>query len=131
MANRLQAALWREAIHLVAEGVASVEDVGKAVVNGPRLRWAIMGPNMLFNPGSGGHGLEVFCEPVGDSFHRWWKSLGTPQLTPEVAQLLADGGRAREAGRGFEEIAAEREEKLVSVQQSLAALQAKLENRNA
>ena len=62
VANRLQAALWREAIHLVADGVASVEDVDKAVVHGPGLRWSIMGPHMLFNLGSGGHGMEVFCE---------------------------------------------------------------------
>ena len=54
VANRLQAALWREAISLVAEGVASVEDVDKAVSAGPGLRWSVMGPHMLFSLGSGG-----------------------------------------------------------------------------
>ena len=53
VANRLQAAVWREAIHLVKEGVASVEDVDKAMWAGPGLRWAAMGPNMLFHLGAG------------------------------------------------------------------------------
>ena len=48
VANRLQAALWREAISLAANGVASVEDVDTAVWAGPGLRWAVMGPTMLF-----------------------------------------------------------------------------------
>jgi 3-hydroxybutyryl-CoA dehydrogenase len=49
VANRLQAALWREAIHLVNEGVATVDDVDKAVWAGPGLRWAVMGPHLLFS----------------------------------------------------------------------------------
>lgn len=71
VANRLQAALWREAIHLVVEGVASVEDVDKAVWAGPGLRWSVMGPHMLFSLASGGHGMDMFCERYRDSFHRW------------------------------------------------------------
>ena len=120
VANRLQAALWREAIHLVTEGVASVEDVDKAVVYGPGLRWAIMGPHMLFNLGSGGNGLEVFCDRYRDSFHRWWDSLGSPQLSPDVARTLAQGVRLEEAQRDFRALAAERDEKLISVLNALA-----------
>ena len=120
VANRLQAALWREAIHLVIDGVASVEDVDKAVVHGPGLRWAIMGPHMLFNLGSGGHGLEVFCERYRDSFHRWWDSLGSPELSDSVSQTLSAGVRDEEGGRPFGDLAAERDEKLVSVLQALA-----------
>ena len=124
VANRLQAALWREAIHLVAEGVASVEDVDKAVVHGPGLRWSIMGPHMLFNLGSGGHGLEVFCDRYRDSFHRWWDSLGAPELTPEVADALSQGVREEEAGRSFGELAAERDRKLISAIIALSSVEA-------
>ncbi len=119
VANRLQAALWREAIHLVDQGVASVEDVDKAIVHGPGLRWAIMGPHMLFNLASGGHGLEVFCDRFGDSFRRWWADLGDPELTPETRQALARGVEAEAAGRDFAELAAERDRKLVAILQSL------------
>ena len=120
VANRLQAALWREAIHLVVEGVASVEDVDKAVSAGPGLRWAVMGPHMLFNLGSGGHGMGVFCERFGPSFHRWWDDLGNPRLTPEVIAKLLEGVQAEENGRGFEALAAERDQKIVEVTRAIA-----------
>lgn len=109
VANRLQAALWREAIHLVASGVASVEDVDKAVWSGPGLRWAAMGPHMLFHLGAGPGGLDEFCNRYRDSFHRWWADLGTPHLTPELAASLA-GGVADEAdGRDVTSASAERD----------------------
>lgn len=91
VANRLQAALWREAISLVSEGVASVEDVDKAVWAGPGLRWAAMGPHQLFHLGAGEGGLREFCERYGDSFHRWWDDLGPVKLNPEVIEQLVSG----------------------------------------
>lgn len=91
VANRLQAALWREAIHLVTTGVASVEDVDKAVWAGPGLRWAAMGPTMLFNLGAGPGGLAEFCNRYTDSFNRWWDDLGTPHLNEDVAAQLTAG----------------------------------------
>lgn len=97
VANRLQAALWREAIHLVMEGVASVGDVDTAVWAGPGLRWAAMGPTTLFHLGAGEGGLASFCDRYTDSFNRWWDDLGSPHLDPEVAaQLIA--GVADETG---------------------------------
>ena len=91
VANRLQAALWREAIHLVQSGVASVEDVDKAVWAGPGLRWAAMGPHMLFHLGAGAGGLQEFCSRYADSFHRWWDDLGEVNLSPETIQSLVEG----------------------------------------
>lgn len=91
VANRLQAALWREAIHLVNEGVASVEDVDKAVSSGPGLRWAVMGPTLLFHLGGDDGGLAAFCERYTDSFNRWWDDLGDPRLDAATAQALVAG----------------------------------------
>ncbi len=119
VANRLQAALWREAVHLVAEGVASVEDVDKAITAGPGLRWAVMGPHMLFSLGSGGLGIDGFCQRYRDSFHGWWQTMGTPLLTEQVAQSLAAGIAEEEAGRSFEALAAERDRKLIATQKAL------------
>jgi 3-hydroxybutyryl-CoA dehydrogenase len=91
VANRLQAALWREAIHLVEEGVASVHDVDVAVSSGPGLRWAVMGPTTLFHLGGDDGGIAAFCERYADSFHRWWDDLGDPRLDQHTVQDLVDG----------------------------------------
>ena len=103
VANRLQAAVWREAIHLVQSGVASVGDVDKAMAAGPGLRWAAMGPTTLFGLGAGAGGLAAFCDHFTDTFNGWWDDLGTPHLTPEITQVLVDGlagGNRGRAGRG-------------------------------
>jgi 3-hydroxybutyryl-CoA dehydrogenase len=120
VANRLQAALWREAISLVVEGVASVEDVDKAVCSGPGLRWAVMGPHMLFSLASGGLGMTGFLDRYRDSFHRWWKTMGEVTLSPETGQLLIDGLRAEAAGRNFDQLAADRDRKIVATLKALA-----------
>jgi len=122
VANRLQAALWREAISLVAQGVASVEDVDKAVTAGPGLRWSVMGPHMLVSLGSGGGGIDTFCERFGPSFKTWWASMDTPDLTPEVIAMLKDGITEEEAGRDFETLAAERDAKLIAAQKAFKGL---------
>lgn len=120
VANRLQAALWREAVHLVAEGVASVKDVDLAISAGPGLRWSVMGPHMLFSLAAGGS-METFCERYGPSFQRWWDDLGAPRVTPDVAKLLATGVREEGAGRDFATLAAERDRQIVAILQALAA----------
>lgn len=114
VANRLQAALWREAIHLVAEGVASVEDVDTAVSAGPGLRWAAMGPHMLFNLGAGQGGMAEFCNRYADSFHRWWDDLGNPRLTPEIGAILDDGLKKEAAGRSLTDLAQERDRVIIA-----------------
>ncbi len=124
VANRLQAALWREAVSLVAEGVASVEDVDKAITAGPGLRWAVMGPHMLFSLASGGLGMEGFCERYADSFHAWWASLGTPVIDAETARVLAAGVAQAEHGRSFEQLGAERDAKLVAAIRALRGVSA-------
>ena len=119
VANRLQAALWREAISLVAEGVASVEDVDKAVTAGPGLRWSVMGPHMLFSLGSGGGGIGTFCERFGPSFKTWWQTMGSPELTPEVIAMLEQGIAEEEKGRDFKALSEERDRKLIAAQRAL------------
>lgn len=124
VANRLQAALWREAISLVQNGVASVEDVDKAVWAGPGLRWAAMGPHMLFHLGAGPGGLLEFCNRYRDSFHRWWEDLDEVELTPELAENLYAGVDAESQQRPTSELAAQRDALIVEFLRGRAALQA-------
>ncbi len=109
VANRLQAALWREAISLVQNGVASVEDVDKAVWAGPGLRWAAMGPHKLFHLGAGAGGLREFCDRYRDSFHRWWDDLDDLRLDETLSRQLFEGVVDEAAGESVERVAAERD----------------------
>ncbi|GAA4360014.1 3-hydroxyacyl-CoA dehydrogenase NAD-binding domain-containing protein [Paeniglutamicibacter cryotolerans] len=109
VANRLQAALWREAIHLINEGVASVEDVDKAVSAGPGLRWAAMGPTQLFHLGAGDGGLSAFCDRYTESFNRWFDDLGTPHLDAATVSRLVAGLSANEEPHSIEELARRRD----------------------
>ncbi len=119
VSNRLQVALWREAIHLVAEGVASVEDVDAAISEGPGLRWAIMGPHLTFHLGGGEGGMAHFVDHLGPPITGWWKSLGDPALTPEIKAKLVEGVTEEMGQRDQKALMQERDEKLVRI---LAAL---------
>lgn len=115
LANRLQAALWREAVHAVASGLASVEDVDAAIAEGPGLRWALMGPAMIFNLAGGPGGMAHFLDHIGPSMEGWWRDLGSPTMTPEIARRLAEGVAAEAHGRTTAEIAAERDRLLLAL----------------
>ncbi|HEY0835057.1 MAG TPA: 3-hydroxyacyl-CoA dehydrogenase NAD-binding domain-containing protein [Azospirillum sp.] len=119
LANRLQAALWREAVHAVASGIASVEDVDLAISEGPGLRWAFMGPHMIFNLGGGAGGMEHFLHHLGPNIERWWQDLGTPSLTPEVTEKLVAGCREAAHGRSNAELANERDRLLMALLETL------------
>ncbi|HYM73567.1 MAG TPA: 3-hydroxyacyl-CoA dehydrogenase NAD-binding domain-containing protein, partial [Stellaceae bacterium] len=82
--NRLQAALRREAVHLVAEGVASVADVDTAISAGPGLRWALMGPHLTFHLAGGVGGIAHFLDQFSGPMTDWWETLGNPALTPQL-----------------------------------------------
>jgi 3-hydroxybutyryl-CoA dehydrogenase len=122
VANRLQAALWREALHLVKTGVASVEDVDTAVWAGPGLRWAAMGPTTLFHLGAGAGGIASFCERYTDSFNRWWDDLGTLHLDEKLAKQLSDS-MARNVGEETPaELSAKRDGLIIAMQKAMAHL---------
>jgi 3-hydroxyacyl-CoA dehydrogenase len=91
VANRLQAALFREVVHLIAEGVVSVADADAAVSWGPGLRWGVMGPSMLYHLGGGPGGIEHFFEQFTAPLTAWWHVLGQPELTPELREKIITG----------------------------------------
>ncbi len=92
IANRLSAALWREALNLVDMGVASVEDVDKAIVNGPGLRWAIMGPYLTYHLGGGRGGIEYLLKHIDVSKAKWLETMAKWTETPESAVQKAIEG---------------------------------------
>jgi len=115
VANRLQAALGREVYYLVAEGVISAADVDTALCWGPGLRWGIMGNMMLNHLGGGRGGIEHFFQQFTGPMTAWWKTLGSPVLTPELQNKLIESVHAEVGSRSIEELEAERDELLLQL----------------
>jgi 3-hydroxyacyl-CoA dehydrogenase len=120
LANRLQAALWREAISAVVTGLASVEDVDIAISAGPGLRWACMGPHMTFNLGGGEGGMAHMLDQFKPAFEAWWASMTTPEFTRETCRALIDGVAAEAHGRSMAELVRDRDAVLLPLLELVA-----------
>jgi carnitine 3-dehydrogenase len=90
VANRLQAALWREAMHLIDIGAVTATDVDAAIAHGPGLRWALMGPMLLCHLAGGAGGLRHFLEHFGPLTEAVWAELGQPALTDGLERKLIE-----------------------------------------
>jgi 3-hydroxyacyl-CoA dehydrogenase len=118
VANRLQAALYREVVNLVHLGVLDVADADTAVCWGPGLRWGVMGPNLLFHLGGGQGGIQHFMEHLSGPLATWWKDLGSFTDWPEgLKQTIVDGTLAEVDGRTVDQLAATRDDVLLGLLQ--------------
>jgi 3-hydroxyacyl-CoA dehydrogenase len=118
VANRLQAALYREVVNLVHLGVLDVADADTAVCWGPGLRWGVMGPNLLFHLGGGQGGIQHFMEHLSGPLATWWKDLGSFTEWPEgLKQTIANGTLEEVDGRTVDQLAATRDEVLLGLLQ--------------
>ena len=115
VANRLQAALYREVLYLVEQGVLSVADADDAVSYGPGLRWGVMGPSLQWHLGGGQGGIKHFMEHLLPGMVQMWNVLGTPNVTPELQRTLADGVAQEAAGRSVEQLAVGENETLIGL----------------
>jgi len=115
VANRLQSALAREVYYLVAEGVVSAADVDTALSWGPGLRWGVMGNMMLNHLGGGPGGIEHFFQQFTGPMAAWWKTLGSPVLTPDLQKKLIDSVHAEVGSRTIAELEAERDEVMLGL----------------
>jgi 3-hydroxyacyl-CoA dehydrogenase len=113
--NRIQAALWREAFHLVETGAVSVAEVDAAIAHGPGLRWALMGPCLLNHLSGGEGGLAHTLEHLGPLMERMWADLGDPRLTPELKRRLVAGVEDELSEVDREAMLAERDRLLVGL----------------
>jgi 3-hydroxyacyl-CoA dehydrogenase len=114
VANRLQAAIYREVVNLINLGVVDVADADTAVCWGPGLRWGIMGPSMLFHLGGGEGGIQHFMEHLSGPVALWWKDLGGFTEWPDGSKETIVAGVTKEAnGRSVDELAQMRDEALL------------------
>lgn len=119
VATRLQEAVWREALHMIVNGEASVEDIDFAIVNGPGPRWAMMGPCLTYHLGGGEGGMEYCLEQFGPAFKLPWSRLDAPELTPELAAQLIDGTRRQAGDRDYSTLNRQRDAGLVAIRKAV------------
>jgi len=115
VANRLQAALYREVLYLIEQGVLTVQDADDAVSYGPGLRWGVMGPSLQWHLGGGEGGIKHWMEHLLLPLMAMWKALGTPNVTPELQRTVIEGVEQEAAGRSVEQLALDENDTLVEV----------------
>ena len=121
VANRIQLAVMKEIFHLVSEDVASVEDIDDAVAYGPGLRWAVMGPNMIFKiasqkPEQFGGFLDLLVEEIDHGC----VAVNEPTIKPGVRETIIQGVIDAAAGRDHGELMAERDRKVVALRKAIS-----------
>jgi carnitine 3-dehydrogenase len=124
VANRFQAALYKEVLYLVQQGVLSVADADVAVCYGPGIRWGVMGPSLQWHVGGGQGGIQHFMEQLMDPLAGMMKTLGTPEITPQLKQTVVDAVLKEAAGRSVEQLAREENAILISLLKQRAAAKA-------
>jgi carnitine 3-dehydrogenase len=115
LGNRLQEAMWREALHMVAAGEATVEEIDASITYGPGLRWALMGPCLTFHLAGGRGGMGYMLDHFGAALLEPWTRLDAPELTPELRERMVEGCLREAAGRSIPELERERDSFLVDL----------------
>jgi len=115
VANRLQAALYREIMYLIQNEVLSVAEADDAVSYGPGLRWGVMGPSLQWHVGGGPGGIQHFMDQLMGPLVSMMNALGTPNVTPELKQTIIDGVLAEAGNRTVDQIAQEEDELLLGL----------------
>lgn len=115
IADRLMEALWREALHLVNDGVATTEEVDAAVVYGCGLRWSLMGTFLTFHLAGGEQGMRHMLEQFGPALKLPWTKLEAPELTDELIDRVVEGCEFQAAGRSVAALDRRRDDFLVEL----------------
>ncbi|WP_329342621.1 3-hydroxyacyl-CoA dehydrogenase NAD-binding domain-containing protein [Streptomyces sp. NBC_01352] len=115
IANRLQEALWREALHMVASGEATVHDIDRSITEGPGLRWAIMGPMLTFALAGGEGGMAHMLDHFGPSLKSPWTRLAAPELDKALYDAVVAGCDDAADGRTIADLVAERDRGVIAV----------------
>lgn len=115
IADRLQEALWREALWLVEENIATTEEIDASVIYGPGLRWSLMGTFLTYHLAGGEGGMRHMLHQFGPALKLPWTKLVAPELTDELIDKVADGCEHQAAGRSIKALEQRRDEFLVKL----------------
>ena len=116
LSDRLQEALWREALHIVNEGYASTEDLDRAIEDGPGMRWSLMGTFLTFHLAGGNAGMKHMLEQFGPALKLPWTKLKAPKLSNKLSNRVIAGTKKQARGKSVAEISKIRDEYLLNLQ---------------
>ncbi|GAB3693788.1 3-hydroxyacyl-CoA dehydrogenase NAD-binding domain-containing protein [Saccharopolyspora tripterygii] len=119
IANRLQEAIWREALHMVDNGEATVEQIDVSITDGPGLRWPLLGPCLTFHLAGGEGGMAHMLDHFGPSLKSPWTRLEAPELTPELRDRMVEGCEEAADGRSIPELVADRDKAVIAVMRAV------------
>jgi len=125
LADRLQEALWREALHIINEGYATTKDLDRAIEDGPGLRWSLMGTFLTFHLAGGKEGMKHMLKQFGPALKLPWTKLKAPKLSKKLSSRVIAGTRQQAKGKSVAMISNIRDEYLVNLQK----LRKKYENK--
>lgn len=119
IADRLQESLYREALHLIDQGVATVAEIDAAVTGGPGLRWAFMGTFLAWHLGGGPGGMRHTIEQFGPALELPWSHMKAPELTDELKRRIVQGCEEESGARVFDDMERRRDRCLAEIQKVL------------
>lgn len=119
IANRLQEAIWREALHMVANGEATPAQIDASITEGPGLRWPLLGPCLTFHLAGGEGGMAHMLDHFGPSLKSPWTRLAAPELTDELRDAMVKGCEEAADGRSIAELVADRDRAVIAVMRAI------------
>ena len=128
LADRLQEALWREALHIVNEGYASTRDLDRAIEDGPGLRWSLMGVFLTYHLAGGKAGMKHMLEQFGPALKLPWTKLKAPHLSKKLSSRVIQGTKQQAKGKSVAMISNIRDEYLVELQKLRKKYEKKIRN---
>jgi carnitine 3-dehydrogenase len=119
IANRLQEAIWREALHMVANGEATVDQIDVSITEGPGLRWPLFGPCLTFHLAGGEGGMAHMLDHFGPSLKSPWTRLEAPELTGELRDRMVRGCEDTAGDRSIADLVSDRDRAIIAVMRAI------------
>ena len=119
VATRLQEALWREALYMVAAGEATPEQIDLALINGPAPRMVVQGQCMAFHVACGAGGMATNLDQFGPALELPWTRLKAPRLTKELRNKMVKGCNEMSKGKDFKDMARQRDKSIIAILKAL------------
>ena len=128
LADRLQEALWREALHIVNDGYATTKDLDRSIEDGPGLRWSLMGVFLTFHLAGGNAGMKHMLKQFGPPLKLPWTKLKAPTLTAKLSSRVIKGTKEQAKGKSINNISNIRDEYLLNLQKLRKKYEQKIRN---